>query len=172
MVVVTELPRPNLENPDSWASLSVVHQKWLRQVAPQLGLDAKKAIVGDAVSSIIGDDTNCFPPEAAGFHPEWSETGKRHLEIRLNYEIDTPELPDTIRQRLRKVKKQITALDWKDEKQYGKAKDLWQRDAKHFTQRQVALNGEIREALRYFNDEVAKKISGPWQEFIYGKKVL
>jgi len=51
---------PDLKDPFSWALVARVHSQWLSHVAPQLGMDIHKLVLGDVLSSIIGDDANVF----------------------------------------------------------------------------------------------------------------
>lgn len=164
-----ELPRPDLDDPDTWALVSLIHQQWLRRECLQTGIDVRNAIIGDALSSIIGDDENCFIPQAAGFHPKLAGIGKRYLLIRLDFEIGTPEVPDVIRDRLQEVRGQVAGLDWTDEQQYRKARNVWFKKAKKFVEREMTLDADLRQAVRYYMDEVAMRTSTHWQEFLYGK---
>jgi hypothetical protein len=47
-----EIEVPDLEQPISWATLSIVKTQWLRAIAPQLGLDTKQLVVGEVIASI------------------------------------------------------------------------------------------------------------------------
>ena len=164
-----EIPRPNLDDHEMWARLPVIHQKWMRGILPEMGIDVSKAVVGDALSTIIGDDGNCFFPEAVDFDPEWSVDGKRNLLIRLEFEIGTEELPEIIRQRLETVKDRVQKLDWTSKAEYRIARRAWKRDARDFVETQIELSADLMLSLHYFEDEVSPEITEPWQIFLYGK---
>ena len=89
------IPRPDLSHPLSWASVSRTHCDWLRAVAPQLGLDTPKLILGDVLSSIIGDDANSF-----GFYfiEDLGADIKATIMERMDWEISVPETPPQLRQ--------------------------------------------------------------------------
>ena len=171
---MTEVQQPpNLERPDlkqnlAWAGISRVHSEWLRFVAPQLGLDPKKLVLGGALSSIIGDDANSFG-YAFYFNPELSENAKASIYERMDWESSLPEMPKSIKDQIRKVKSLFETLVWTDKDDFNKARDIYVKEIKNFTQHQIALNKNLREAVRY-SDQVVEKWSPYWSEFLYGHK--
>lgn len=166
-----EVFRPDLDDPFSWARIARIHSDWLRQVAPSYGIDVPKLILGDVLGSIVGDDENCFGIKAAGFRSaEIANLGKRSLLERLDWEIEVPELPENIRGQLEKVKQQLIDLDWSDSAGFNRARDIWTKLAKNFTQRQLALHPDLRQAQKY-DLQMAAILSVPWQEYLYGKQV-
>lgn len=49
---------PDFKDPLKYSKLAKVQEKWLRCVAPQLGLDGGKLVLGTVILQIIGDDEN------------------------------------------------------------------------------------------------------------------
>lgn len=166
-----EVSRPDLDDPFSWARIARIHSDWLRSTAPSYGMDVPKLILGDVLASIVGDDENCFGIKAAGFRSaEMANRGKQYLLERLNWEIEVPELPENIRGQLEKVRQQLTDLDWSDGAGFNRARDIWTKLAKNFTQRQLALHLDLRQAQKY-DLQMAATLSVPWQKYLYGKQV-
>jgi hypothetical protein len=94
------IPKPDLFDSLSWASVSRTHSEWLRQVGPQLGLDVPKLILGDVLSSIIGDDANSF---GMYFMPDLANLGKASILERMNWEISVPETPPQLKPNYKKL---------------------------------------------------------------------
>ena len=126
------------------------------------GIEHKKIILGNVLGTIYGDDPNCF-----GFFyiPNISYQGKRHLQIRMDYEINTPELPEQIRSRIQEIKPQIVSMDWTKKAGYQEARKLWIQKVRNYVQHQIALHPEYREAEAYYNS-VAESLSAPYQKFL------
>ena len=161
-LIIEGLQRPDLKHPDTWATIAEVHQKWLRIASPQMGFDTKKIILGDVLGTIYGDDPNCF---GLIYLPSLSHEGKKHLQIRMDFEINTPELPEQIRSRIKEIKPKVLSLDWTNESGHKQARKLWMEKVRNYVQHQIALHPEYREAEAYYNS-VAELLSTPYQEFL------
>lgn len=163
------LVRPDLTDPITWASVAPLHCEWLRLVAPQLGLDTEKLILGNALSNIIGDDANSFGLKAA-FLPEFTEDSKTSIFIRMDWESELPELPENIRNQIRKIRQQLDASDWHGRENFERVRNIWVKGVCNFTRRQIALNEDLRDALKY-DDEVNPLWSPYWEDFLYGYRI-
>jgi len=146
-----------------------VHSQFLRKVAPQLGMNASKLVLGDALSSIIGDDENSFGLKAATYNQAWAQQEKRHLLEQLDWEVGLPELPDAIRKNLGNVMNEISLLDWQQQAEFNCARRVWTKYAKNFTKHQIALHYELRGAIYYYLG-MAQELSVPWQEYFFGSR--
>ncbi len=162
------IQRPDIKHPDTWASVLQTRIDWLRQIGPQMGIDTPRAILGEVLGGIYGDDGNSF-----GFYfldAKLMEQAKRNLQIRMDIEINTPELPIYIRDRIKTIKLQVLSIDWTKEEGYKKAKKLWKKEVSDFVQHQLAMNKEYREAVRY-SLSIGERLSPPWSDFLYGSHV-
>lgn len=162
---------PDLKDPFSWASVARVHCEWIRHIAPQLGLDTQKLVLGDVVSSIIGDDANVFTwIHGSFFDPELGAGAKRLLLERLDWEISTPETPAQIRGRLEKVRDAIRDLDWSIKDQFEAARDTW-TPVKEWVNQEVNKKRDLRSAVDY-DLAVGVQLSEHWNMFLYGRRNL
>jgi len=166
-----DIDRVPLDHPRAWAEYAQVHSKWLRAVALQFGLDVDKLILGDVLSTIIGDDANCFIwyESGAPFESEWAERARNNLLFRLGWEINTPELPDNIREKLREVKEAVELLDWTNEATFKEAMKIWY-SAKDWVVEEIDKKPKLREAIEYDSEE-SQVLSEAYEKFIYGKTV-
>jgi hypothetical protein len=169
-VIQPQMERPDLENRLMWSSLSQIHSDWLRKITPQLGLDTEKLILGDALGSIIGDDSNIFGYRDF-FNPTTVELSRTLLFIRMTWEEGTPEVPENIRNQIAKIHGILESMDWTDETRFNQARTLWERDVRDFTRREMDEHKELQEAVHY-DIKMAEVWSPYWNEFLYGNKKL
>ena len=88
-----DIPRPKLHGTENHAALFATRQSWVRHVAPQLGIDEHKQILGETLHKIVGDDSNLFTWASDVYFPaEVAKDAKTGLGIRLVNEISTPEI--------------------------------------------------------------------------------
>lgn len=165
-----QLQVPSPEDPMAWAMFSQIREQWMRYVAPQLGVDVEKLILGDVLSTIIGDDVNCFFWDFGGkvFLPESAARTQELLLFRLNWEIGVPELPDEVREKLEDVKAAFEGEDLSDLKEratYERAKEHWYR-MKGEVEQMIDENPAYQEAISYRVFEWDVKFHTPYQEFL------
>ena len=77
--------------------------------------------------SITGDDLQAFSFMNDYFVSERTEIQKETALVRLNFEIDQPELPEDVRKKLTKVRGQISAADVTSREGYFKTKDQYRK---------------------------------------------
>jgi hypothetical protein len=159
-----ELNKPDMNDPDIWASLEFPHQIWLRHKSQELGLDTYKIVLGNILTTIIGDDSNCFCVFQT-YESDLAVIGKKHLLIRLDWEKNTEELPMHIRSQIQTTITQINLLDWSIKSEYLKAKQLWIDHIYNFTKTEIANNPVYNEAINYYMDS-SKILHEGWHEFI------
>lgn len=133
-----------------WAREPFIHINLLRQDALQKGIDPSRAILGEVLHLIAGDDFNCFGASNAPFVPGNAAIGKEQLMIRLIGEIDTPELPEEIRNRLQEVKERLEKMNWQTKNGFGKARKLWIRRVRNFVRAQIIEDPKCHEAMEDF----------------------
>jgi len=150
MVEKVRQPNINKANPKDWAGLPRIYSDWVRFVGPQLAIDAPKLILGKALECITGDDGNCFYWSFGGsnFKEEEAVNSKSHYLERLDWEINLPEMPFDISERLKAVRVEVDYLDWGDIEQFNKAETIW-LDAKKFTDQEIKSRADLLEARKY-----------------------
>jgi len=124
--------------------------EWIRAEASQLGLDGEKLLLGEVLSSIV-DDSNYFAWSLylESFDPELAEQSRETLLVRLKWEIDTPELPDKIRKRLKKVRKALKSSNWSDQESFNKGKKTWDQKVKEWVEDQIRKEPDFGKAIGY-----------------------
>lgn len=157
-----DIPRPDLKAYLSWATIVQTRMDWLRVACPQAGFDTAQVILGEGIGDIYGDDPNSF----GMFHqPEYIEEKRKTFEIRMNIRINTPEIPEDIRNRLAEVKDHALAIDWNKESGWQEAKTYYKKKAANYTQHQVALHQEYRNAKKV-SDVADLVFSSAWHAFL------
>lgn len=160
------IPRPNEDDPLFWASLCRTHEKWLRHIAPQLGFDTNTLLLGDALSSIIGDDENSF---GFFFMEEYAELIKKQILERMDWEIQLPETPEEIKVKLKDVTAFIKNLDFSKKENYSLGHTKW-KEMRDWVEKEIENKPEWKAALPY-SLEANKKWSPYWWEFL-GKETF
>jgi hypothetical protein len=156
------LPAFDRTEPNAWAECSAIHIAWLRQACPQLGLDTKRIIIGDVLDTITGDDLNCF---GHSYILGNIGTEQRDLQIRMDIEITTPEIPDDIRQKLSAAKAHIFAINWKSESGWELARNTWLAEVRDFVNQQVSSNKELSDIVEdYRADQLS--LMPQWRKFL------
>jgi hypothetical protein len=161
------IPRPDLKDRLSWANIKQTRIDWLRAICPQVDFDTPRVILGEGMGDIYGDDPNSF---GIIFISDLIDDARKTLKIIMNTRINTPELPEHIRERLTAVKDHVLAIDWNTEAGYKEAKAYYKKKAANFVQHQIALHKEYREAYRY-SDRANQTLSSLWQDFLYGSHI-
>jgi hypothetical protein len=157
-----------MEDPMLWASLCKTHTEWMRHIAPQLGFDTPRVIKGMALASIIGDDENSF-----GFFfmkAEWGEMIEKQIFERMDWEVNLPEVPENIKEQIRKTQKKLTEINFDNKEEYDIGRAFWKKHVRNFTNHQLALNKNLREDLDY-SHEANKKWSPYWWDFLGEKRL-
>lgn len=138
-----------LKGPSAWALAPRTHIKWIRQVGSRLDIDVEKYILGNILVSIISDDANTFAWTVGGFFDSNIASGaKRDLLERMDWEINTPETPEMIREGLKSVLQAISPLNWKKKKEFDQAKTKWYQ-LKEWTEKQIKEHPKLKEAKKY-----------------------
>ena len=141
-----------------------IRRLWLSAVGPQLNLDVKKLIIGYLLTT-IEDNGNMVFWINYGFNPKGGQTSQDKLLGRLNWEIETPELPAKIGTILRKEKAVIEKLDGENESEFRQILSTYSS-----AKRQVDIlkrkDPRLREATDYYVGAEFGTLSAPWQSFI------
>jgi hypothetical protein len=153
-----------------WARFSQVCEQWQRHVAPQLGINVEQLMLGDVLSSIIGDDAGCFSWANRGefYDVELAERSKESLLFRLNWEIAVPELPDDIRLNLEVARDEFALgnhTDWSSKRRFLQASDRW-----HAVRREVEAlideNDDYEAAIIYHDHAWRTKLHELYNVFL------
>ena len=158
-----------LEDPLAWAKEPETYSEWIREIAPKYDLDVQKYLLGDVLSTITNDDTNCVGHKGAMFSPETVQLAKESLLIRLKWETSLEETPEDIRKQLRKFTSIAEETDWLNEESYFKIKEAWYKNVRGFVKHQIALNESYRDAINYEFD-MAKIIHPEYKALLFGKQ--
>lgn len=108
-----EINQPDLSFPDPRDPLRLafygkVRSDWLRHVAPQLGLDTDMIVLGSVLNSITQDNIS----EVHHYNERFAYQNHRRLLERFNWQIDTPELREEIREKLVEAKSLISRFEF------------------------------------------------------------
>jgi hypothetical protein len=164
-VLITEASRAETEKRE-WARIPFEFLDWCRERGSEYGIDTQKLILGGVLGSIVGDDSNCFGVSLGlEYMPKVSPLQQRDLEIRVELEIDTPELPENIRERLRGFLPILLKSDWRNEEDFLRVRESWVRDVWEFTKNEVDMNPEYDEAMWYEIDRPDELTEG-YIEFV------
>lgn len=159
-----DVQRPDLKDPHLHTILPQTRIDWLRQVCPQAELNTQQVILGECLGNIFGDDHHAFTKT---YRPELNEEQRERLAYIMNVRINTPELPENIRQRLIHARDHILAIDWHTEGGWREARDYYEKNVAQFVERESTKRRKLREArLDAFN--AAPLLSEAWQEFLGG----
>lgn len=134
-----------------------------------MGIDVSKYVLGGVLSSIVGDDANAFGAfhwEENYFDSVYAAKSKVDLFERLDWEIVTPEAPDTIRQRLIEAKKRLVLLDWSKKEEFIQAKKIWYEEIRNWLEKELEENKVWKEAEIYCVDIAGPQLSPYWQAFL------
>jgi len=169
-----EVVHPNFECPDmgdplTWALFSRLHADWTREVAPQIGIDGEKLVLGQIISSIIGDDKNCFEFAKYDFlkdNPEVALGAKAQLLERMDWELTAPETPEEIQEQIKETMEFVFSCDWRIEKDFEEARDRWMQ-FREWAEGLIDDREDLRVAFNY--SLVSRpELNRLWQEFLFG----
>jgi hypothetical protein len=133
-----------------------------------MGIDIPRFVLGSVLSSIIGDDINAFGLFVSEDLPALRATrvkGKPQLLERIDWETETPELPEEIRERLMEIRPRIKQADWSDYGSYLDSYQVWCERVKRFTLARIEQTPEYREAVEY-QSEAWRTLSEPWHQYL------
>ncbi len=165
-IIQPEIRRPDRHDPYIQGIIPVIRQQWMLFVAPQLGIDPVRQSVGEALSRIIGDDSNCFVWTNGGFFEEpYISIQKTVLQMRLASEIYTPGMPENIRTRLREIQKNVLAKDWTTLNGFREAQAQWS-DFRDWVEQEIEESPELSSIMQY-KDSNWYKVNEHWEKFLY-----
>jgi len=133
----------------SWAKLAEAHTEEIREISLQEDINVPKYLLGDVLSTIVGDDEYCFGLKDASFNPNSVQSRKESLLTRLKWEIALMETPEEIRERLQKLLPIVEETDWENEESFFKIKEVWFRDIKDFVKYRIRRNKDYIDAMNY-----------------------
>jgi len=157
--------------------LGTARVTWLRFVAPQLGIDSDRYILGEILGNIQGDDDYFFRGKERVWKgdSEMANIARDQLMGRIQWKLEAPETPTEINEKLKILKITLKDLDWVTEENYQLAKDMWRK-----IQKLVANGRENRsewdDAVKYSFE--ADKMWRPkglpyyWEAFMSGELPL
>ena len=162
-----DIPRPdNKRNPYYNGFLPTKHREWLRAAGPQLGIDTPKFIRGQLLSNLAYDDSTNYLVHQYSTEPRWVNISKINALLRLDGELEAPELPDELREKLTKMREVAAKVDWNDQERFKQVVTL-RNQLREEVRSGIDENSEWRDAYLYAIDsEVQKKWAPHWERFI------
>ena len=162
---------PSFKDPMTWAVAPQICEQWQRHVAPQLGIDVEKLMLGDVLSTIIGDDPELLIwVGKLSFDPERASLNRDQLMFRLDWELQVPELPDEVRENLEAVKQDLEAdeyADWTVQENFLRARAVWQ-SFRTTTEAIVEEDPDYQAAVIYHDHMWEKRLREPYKVFLLG----
>jgi hypothetical protein len=149
-----------------WGHQSQVDSEWLRSKSPEFGLDPKKMVLGHLIRTIVSDDNNSFIYiHSLIFDRESIEGSQQNALIRLAWEIDLPETPEDLKERLKEVKEIVEMADWMREEDFEKSKDKWNK-MRHSLEESLETKSELSESLEHYDTNYRKIPSAGKQQSV------
>jgi hypothetical protein len=168
-----EIYQPDIARPEGeewivWAESPAVYDRWVRDIAPQLGIDARKVALGHVLKSIVGDDGSVFFLSGAGYFNR-EQVGIMHdtLVIRLGWEVGVPELPMDVRQSLSGVLDVVRDADWNDGLALVASRDAW-RTAVGEIDARIDSDTSLKSAVSYYV-HAHERLASYWSRFMDGE---
>jgi hypothetical protein len=167
---LASLEVPPVTDATRWAVLPRIHRRWFLRVAPQLGFnrgDIHKYLLGQVLNAITGDDANAYHfLYQVEKSPEDLSHGKFEAEERLRWELETPETPSKVKEKLEKAQAVIAAANWQNP-QEAQLVMITQSALVRDVRSLIAEDSDLADAAEYENDLGLKRKVGPyWIEFL------
>ncbi len=160
----------------SWALLPTLESEWVRVVGAQAQIGIEPKVIDDlrlghALDNFINDDGGLFlPMRLKSFKGENGLHVKRRLFIRLNWELNAPNLPGQIADELQNLRKVAICLKFRTYSGYFQAQDLFlsARDNVHAAVRKdPALLQRVLKGRSFFQTKFTEfpKLHAAWEEY-------
>ena len=127
-------------------------------------IEREKFILGCVLINILNDDSNAF---GIFFSPKFTPSCKVGLLARLGWEVELKELPEDIKERIKKTVEDAEKIDWSDKDQYEVLVNDWKTNVKEFTRKEVDENSDYRDSMEYYqmvNAELTNEGNNEMQE--------
>lgn len=135
---------------DTWAEFAIKEADFIRNNAALVNLDASRLVRGFTLLMIVDDDRNIFAwIDQLPFKAALGRQSAKQLNIRVNWEIATPELPENIRERLLQVRDGIQTLDLGKSFGFISAYHLW-NNAREFVRKEIHTLPVLQEDINYY----------------------
>lgn len=149
------------DDPLKWAKFGRIHSDWLRKVAPQLELNTEILVIADVVTSIIGDDENCF----LFYSLSTCDLARASILERLSWELSIHEVPNNIKNLIITIKSLIEASpSWQDKKSFNDCYKQW-KIFKEAVNEIAQKEKKIVKALAYYKEH-SELLSVYYQSFL------
>lgn len=160
----------NKEDPTAITKNLIRRDSWLRSKGSEIGLDSSKFILGSVLSDIIGDDYNCFYWSNFPLYQDENLYQKAAVHAqddytsRLEREVATPELPQTIRDRIKQNLDDVKLRKWIDRRNLIDAKEKW-TEVKDWVNQLIKKDSSLKQAIDYSID-FSDKVNSFYQEYL------
>jgi len=127
-------------------------------------IEREKFILGCVLINILNDDSNAF---GIFFSSKFTPSCKVGLLARLGWEVELKELPEDIKERIKKTVEDAEKIDWSDKDQYEVLVNDWKTNVKEFTRKEVDENSDYRDSMEYYqmvNAELTNEGNSEMQE--------
>jgi hypothetical protein len=110
-----------------WAITPIRRMRWALAVGPQVGIDQQKLddlYLGFALRKFLADDANISLVRFSSFSPQFGLASKRNILMRVNWELQAPNMPSNIGNVMEDMREKIvlcrcrTLSGWQEASKY------------------------------------------------------
>ena len=101
------------------------------------------------------------------FAPDPGFKSQKYLLERMDQEINAPETPQNIKEKLEDVAETVSLLNWKNLKEFKEARNEWYQ-LKEWVEEEIKIRPELQEAKKYCLVQ-AECLSPYWDDFLFRK---
>lgn len=139
------------------------HQEWieypakrireLMQEARRVGKNPDEIGLGYLVVTITGDDVNCFyPVMLSGFNSEGSRKAASSISKRIEWEIEVPQAPQVLRERLKSVKERLGKIKWDTKEGFDEGYQMWKEEVQKWLLALEKKEPTIKHAIETYQE--------------------
>lgn len=133
-----------------WGQQARIDADRLRRDSPKFGFDASKMVLGHVVATILGDDRQLFFYLHEGIDDEALIRASQQNSLeRIAFEIETPETPEDLREKLKAVKAALSASDWVNKDSFFASKKIWDK-MRDDLEASLEVDANLKDACSYY----------------------
>ena len=139
------------------------HQEWIQypakrigqlmQEARRVGKNPDEVALGYLVVTITGDDLNCFYPVIlSGFSPDASRKAASSISKRIEWEIEVPQAPEVLRERLKSAKESLGKIKWDTKEGFDEGYKMWKEEVQKWLLALEKKEPTIKSAIETYQE--------------------
>lgn len=139
------------------------HQEWIEypakrineliQGARRVGKNPDEVGLGYLLVTITGDDANCFyPVMLSGFSPDASRKAASSISKRIEWEIEVPQAPQVLRERLKSVKERLGKIKWDTNEGFDEGYQMWKEEVQKWLLALEKKEPTIKSAVKTYQE--------------------